>query len=61
MDSTATASSTGTPTAELKRNFDDVGAKRISNPRANGTPLTAVGSLKQNSNMQVGSKLRRVD
>tara|TARA_R110002003_G_scaffold171_18_gene14055 strand:- start:23694 stop:25262 length:1569 start_codon:yes stop_codon:yes gene_type:complete len=61
MDSTATASSTGTPTAELKRNLDDVGAKRISNPRANGTPLTAVGSLKQNSNMQVGSKLRHVD
>ncbi|KAH7092365.1 UV radiation resistance protein and autophagy-related subunit 14-domain-containing protein [Paraphoma chrysanthemicola] len=61
MDSTATASSAGTPTAELKRNLDDVGAKRIPAPRANGAPLTAVGSLKQNSTMQTGSKLRPHD
>ncbi|KAF2026474.1 UV radiation resistance-associated gene protein [Setomelanomma holmii] len=60
MDSTATASSAGTPTAELQKNLEDVGAKRISHPRVNGAPVTAVGSLKQNSGMHTGSKLRHV-
>jgi len=60
MDSTATASSAGTPTAELKRNPDNAGSKRIVPVKANGS-LSAVGSLKQNTSMHPGSRLRPVD
>lgn len=60
IDSTATASSVGTSTAEFKRNLDDAGAKRMVSAKANGT-LSAMGSLKQNTTMHSGSRLRPVD
>lgn len=58
MDSNATASSVGTVGVEVKKNGEtgEGGAGRM---KAHGG-LTAVGSLKQNTNMQTGSRLRPV-
>jgi hypothetical protein len=61
MDSTGTASSAGTPTAELKRNLEHAGAKATLPHRANGSPLSAMGSLKQNTSLHTGSRLRPVE
>jgi hypothetical protein len=56
MESNATASSAGTPTAELKRNLENVGGKKSTNGG-----LTAVGSLKQSNSLHPGSRLRPID
>jgi hypothetical protein len=61
MDSIGTASSAGTPTTELKRNLDSVGAKKMVSPKANGAPMSAIGSLKQNTGVHAGSRLRPVE
>jgi hypothetical protein len=61
MDSIGTTSSAGTPTAELKRNLDAAGARKGVQSKANGTPVSAVGSLKQNTAIHAGSRLRPVD
>jgi hypothetical protein len=61
MDSIGTASSAGTPTAELKRNLDSVGSKKMVSLKANGAPLSAIGSLKQNTGVHAGSRLRPVE
>jgi hypothetical protein len=63
IDSTGTASSAGTPTAELERNLENVGARKVVQSKSNGTPAlsAAVGSLKQNTNMHPGSRLRPVE
>jgi hypothetical protein len=60
MDSTATASSAGTPTTELKRNLESAG-KKVPVGKGNGAPVSAVGSLKQTTGMHSGSRLRPVD
>ena len=57
MDSTITASSSGTPTAELKRNLECAG-KKIDQAKANGGLVSAGVNLKQRSGMHPGSRLR---
>jgi hypothetical protein len=54
MDSTFTASSAGTPTAELKKNLDAAGM-RIEQAKANGV------AVKQKSNVHTGSRLKLVE
>ncbi|KAH7355966.1 UV radiation resistance protein and autophagy-related subunit 14-domain-containing protein [Pyrenochaeta sp. MPI-SDFR-AT-0127] len=60
MDSTVTASSSGTPTTEMKKNLEIAG-KKIEQARANGAAVSAVSSLKQKTNIHPGSRLRPVD
>ncbi|KAJ4376015.1 hypothetical protein N0V83_001295 [Neocucurbitaria cava] len=59
MDSTMTASSSGTPTAELGRDLENAGMK-ISQAKANGTPVSAVASLKKTTT-HTGSRLRPIE
>lgn len=59
MDSTITASSSGTPTTEVKRNLEIAGNK-IEQARANGNAVPALSSLKK-STLHPGSRLRPVD
>lgn len=61
MDSTATASSVGTPTLEVKKNLDHAGAKRAVTMKANGAAVSAITSLKQNTHAHSGSRLRPVE
>ncbi|KAF1849215.1 UV radiation resistance-associated gene protein [Cucurbitaria berberidis CBS 394.84] len=59
MSSTITASSSGTPTAELRRNLENTGKKMDQAPA--NSPVSAVGSLKQKINIHpAGSRLRPV-
>ncbi|CAO2652063.1 Nn.00g003460.m01.CDS01 [Neocucurbitaria sp. VM-36] len=60
MDSTITASSSGTPTAELGGNLEHAG-KKIDHAKANGTPLSAAASLKQRTTVHLGSRLRPLE
>lgn len=60
MDSTITASSSGTPTAESKRNLDIAG-KKIDQAKAAGVSVAVVGSLKQKTGVHPGSRLRPLD
>jgi hypothetical protein len=62
MDSTGTASSAGTLHTELRRNTENISAKKTVLSKTNGAPVqSAVGSLKQNTNMHPGSRLRPVE
>lgn len=61
MDSIGTTSSAGTPTAELKKNLDSAGTKKGVQMKANGTPVPAIGSFKQNTAIHTGSRLRPVE
>jgi hypothetical protein len=61
MDSTGTASSAGTLTGEFKRSLDVAGAKKIGQFKANGSGVSAIGSLKQNASLHPGSRLRPVE
>ncbi|KAH3913416.1 hypothetical protein HBI56_083800 [Parastagonospora nodorum] len=61
MDSIGTTSSAGTPIAEFKRNLDGAGMRKGVQPKSNGAPVAAVGSLKHNASIHTGSRLRPVD
>lgn len=61
MDSICTTSSAGTPIAEFKRNLDSAGMRKGAQPKSNGTPVSAVGSLKYNATIHTGSRLRPVE
>lgn len=61
MDSTATASSFGSPAFEFKKSLDSVGTKGSTPPKSNGSLVSAMSSLKQNAGSHTGSRLRPVD
>jgi hypothetical protein len=61
MDSTGTTSSAGTLTSEFRRNLDVAGAKKVGQFKANGSAVSAIGSLKQNASLHQGSRLRPVE
>jgi hypothetical protein len=55
MDSTATVSSAGTPTSELRWSLEHAG-KKVAQAKGSGAP-----TLRQSTNMHPGSRLRPVD
>jgi hypothetical protein len=58
MDSNGTTSSAGTPTGEFKKNLEIAGVKKAALLKANGSAVSAMGSLKQNASFHPGSRLR---